>query len=100
MLGSRQSTTVVERKSLTLLEEIKQQNNVIIQQLQHLGGRTAEQDLDFTSLPEGVTLPVRTMDEMDQLHFLVEDNQIRGKVVGYLLVKCIAKKFNLAWRCS
>lgn len=69
----------------TLLEEVKAQGQTTILLIQQLVARSlAGAELDMGPLPEGLVLPVDTMQEIEHLESLVNDVDIRGKVVSTL----------------
>jgi len=69
----------------TLLEEIKAQNQTSILLLQQLVARSlAGAELDMGSLPEGLVLPVHTIEEIDHLDIICQDVDMKGKVVRIL----------------
>lgn len=77
---------VTERRMFTLLEELKAQNQTMILLLQQLVARSlAGQELDVGPLPEGLALPLESMEEIDHLDVLVQERDVRGRVVMCLL---------------
>ena len=72
-----------DRRVFTLLEELKAQNQTMILLIQQLVARSLTgQELDVGPLPEGLILPLDTIQEIDHLDVLIQDNNVRGKVVG------------------
>ena len=74
--------SAVDRRTFTLLEEIKAQGHTTILLFQQLVSRSlAGGELDMGPLPEGLTLPLSEIQEIDQLDVLVEDSDVKAKVV-------------------
>jgi hypothetical protein len=66
-----------------LLEEIKAQNQTLILLVQQLLSRSlVGQELDMGPLPDGLRFPLSSMAEIDHLNVLVQDSDIKGKVVS------------------
>jgi len=78
----------------TLLEEIKAQNQTLILLAQQVLSRSlAGQELDIGPLPEGLQFPLCSMAEIEHLNILVEDPDIKSKVVSFLLLFAHFKAF-------
>ena len=66
----------------TILEELKVQNQTMILLLQQLVARSLTgQELESGPLPEGLVLPLDKMEEIDHLDTLIQDADVKGKVV-------------------
>jgi len=71
----------------TLLEELKVQNQTLIMLVQQLVSRSlAGPKLDSGPLPEGLILPLASMQELEHLDVLVQDADVRGKVVRIFII--------------
>ena len=69
-------------RMFTILEELKSQNqttNLLMQQL--VARSLTGQELDSGPLPEGLLLPLNSMSEIDHLDVLVQDTDVKAKVV-------------------
>jgi hypothetical protein len=84
-----------DRHFITLLEEIKDQNSVMINLLQrvhstqqHQGGET-----ESAILPADISLPAASVDMFDHVNAQALDPDIRGKLVSHSIKDniCIAK---------
>ena len=67
---------------MTLVEEVKAQNQTLILLVQQLVAQSINgQELDIGPLPEGIVLPLDTMEELDHI-VLVQDPDVKGKLVS------------------
>ena len=66
----------------TLLEEIKSQNTTAILLLQQLAARSLRgEEVDVGPVSDDLVLPLKTMEDIQHLDVLVQDANIRGRVV-------------------
>jgi len=76
--------TAIERHTLTVMEELREQNRTTISLLQQLLARSATCGEDC-ELPGGLVVPVQTLDEIDRLNAECADSDVRGKLVCGIL---------------
>ena len=85
------------RKMFTVLEELKTQNQTVIMLLQQLVARSlAGPDIDVGPLPEGLHLPLDTREEIQHLDLLVEDSDIKAKLVKYTVINIFILILNIS----
>lgn len=72
----------MERHTLTVLEELRDQNRTIISLLHQLLSRSLVNGQDADGeLPSGLVIPVQNVEELDRLNSEVADSDIRAKLV-------------------